>query len=596
MRTHLRSRFYLALAAMAMVLGLSTCTADSPTEPQQQPAPSGGGTTTPSTTWNITITSSRPQLEVNGTRSTTLTIRVRDSVTNALPPDGAVVLLSTSLGEFGALGSGAMSAQVALLQGVAQILLFAGDEAGTAVVTARLESSFGQLSIPFVVTPTPPDATPTPEPDIFFLDQVVPDEGGPEGGYEARILGQHIECPVRVFFGPNPADVLSVSASQIRVRVPRNDNVPAPPAVGRLPVDVIVTINTNGSREQTDTLVSGFTYVRGDSPGVQPVIFSVTPNVGPNEGGTRVTINGDGFQSPVQVTFERGSAVLEAQLVSVSRTQIVAVSPPAVGFGNDLRNQQVDLRVKNSLNGLQVVSTNAFRYGVAFAVFAADPSAGPFEGGTRVTIFGEGFDEPLVVDFGSLRQQVLSVTGNQILVRTVALAVNGVCQDVSLPVRVTHLETNQTAQGGSFTYLVEQFAPAISSTSPSTLSQSPGVVTINGTNFRQQIQVTFDERPVIVNSITNTQIVANFPSLPSSSFDSEACDDNGDNFEGERFVVTPFELVVTDLVTGCSDALSVNVTPNDQSCRNDIAPTPTPTTVPPSPTPTVTPTSTPLPP
>jgi hypothetical protein len=47
-----------------------------------------------------------------------------------------------------------------------------------------------------------------------------------------------------------------------------------------------VTINVNEAGERTDTLVSGFTYVRGDSPGVQPVIFSVTPNIGPNEGGT----------------------------------------------------------------------------------------------------------------------------------------------------------------------------------------------------------------------------------------------------------------------------------------------------------------------
>ena len=123
--------------------------------------------------------------------------------------------------------------------------------------------------------------------------------------------------------------------------------------------------------------------------------------------------------------------MLEAQVESVSRTQLVVISPPAVGFGNDLRNQQVDIRVRNQLNGLEVVRANAFRYGVAFSVFAVDPSSGPFTGGTRVTIFGEGFDEPLVVDFGDVRQQVLSVTGNEILVRTAAIRVGGNCQDRS---------------------------------------------------------------------------------------------------------------------------------------------------------------------
>jgi IPT/TIG domain-containing protein len=212
-----------------------------------------------------------------------------------------------------------------------------------------------------------------------------------------------------------------------------------------------------------------------------------------------------------------------------------------------------------------------------------------------VTIFGEGFDEPLTVDFGTLRQQVLSVTGNQILVRTVPLLLPlASCTNQSLPVTVRHLETNQTAVGPSFTYLVAQFAPTIISTIPSVLSQNPGEVTINGTNFRQQLQVTFDGRPVIVSTISNNQIVGTFPSIPNGSFDTEQCDDNHDNFLGERFVITPFNLVVTDLETRCTDTLSVNVRPADQSCRNDVAPTPTPTTPPPTATPQPTPTNTPL--
>ena len=58
-------------------------------------------------------------------------------------------------------------------------------------------------------------------------------------------------------------------------------------------------------------------------------------------------------------------------------------------------------------------------------------------------------------------------------------------------------------------------------------------------------------------------------------------------------MTTPLELVVTDLETGCEDTLTVNVRPNDTSCRNDIAPTPTP--APPTDTPQPTPTNTPLP-
>ncbi len=201
-----------------------------------------------------------------------------------------------------------------------------------------------------------------------------------------------------------------------------------------------------------------------------------------------------------------------------------------------------------------------------------------------------------MVDFGDVRQQVLSVTGNEILVRTAALRPDGTCQDASLPVRVTHLETNQTAEGGSFTYLIEQLAPNITSTTPSTLSQSPGQVTINGVNFRPTSEVTFGDRPVVVNSVTSTQIVGTFSDIPNGDLDENPCNDNGDSQEGKKFVTTPFELVVTDVETGCSDSLFVNVRPTNTSCRDDIAPTPTPLPPTITPTPQPTPTNTPVPP
>jgi hypothetical protein len=197
-----------------MLLALANCTTDSPTEPRQQPPPSGDGSVTPSTTWNITLSSSRPQLEVNGTRSTTISIRVRDSRNGSLPPNGATLTVSTTLGEFGAVGSGAGAVVLALQDGFAATALFPGDEAGTASVTASLESSFGQISVPIVV-PDTPIATATPEIPVFFLERVEPDEGSPDGGEIVRILGQEIETPVRVFFGPNPADVLSVTSNAI---------------------------------------------------------------------------------------------------------------------------------------------------------------------------------------------------------------------------------------------------------------------------------------------------------------------------------------------------------------------------------------------
>jgi hypothetical protein len=399
-----------------------------------------------------------------------------------------------------------------------------------------------------------------------------------------------------------PAEVLSVTGDTIRVRTPRNDTVP--PA-GRLTVDVAVTINALQADQLSDTLVAGFTYTR-ESVELQPEIFSVTPNVGPNEGGTRVVINGDGFQSPTQVTFEESETIVEAEVVSVSRTQIVVISPAAVGFGAGLKDQLVDIRVRNQQNGLEAVRSGAFRYGIAFAIFSIDPNRGPAAGGTRVTIFGEGFDEPLVVDFGDTRQQVLSVTGNQILVRTVPVEIVGCSAGGGGTVLVTHLESNATAAGPAFTYEVPQ--PQINGISPTTIQQSGGPVRIFGVNFDTQVRVTIDTdtaspaRPAVVNSVSSTEINATFPSLPDADLQSASCDDNLDGFLGQRFVITPAQIVVTGAVTGCSADFLVNVQPFNTLCRNDFAPTPTPlpTSTPQptgtaTPTPTQTPTRTPTP-
>ena len=59
------------------------------------------------------------------------------------------------------------------------------------------------------------------------------------------------------------------------------------------------------------TLSAAFTYLEGQAP----TLYVLTPNNGPNEGGTRVTITGVGFQYPVQVLF----GTQQAQVVSVGR-------------------------------------------------------------------------------------------------------------------------------------------------------------------------------------------------------------------------------------------------------------------------------------
>ncbi|HVS16820.1 MAG TPA: IPT/TIG domain-containing protein [Thermoanaerobaculia bacterium] len=545
----------------ALVVSLA-CSTDSPTEPRQNPQPPGGQPPS-SGAFTITLGLSANQQSVGSPDPITITVTVRQTSNNQPPPNGTTVELRTTLGSFNAPGSGQQTGFVELLNGTAQVLLFAGDVAGTAQVTARLQDSIAQASVSFVGSVT------------FFLQSLTPTIGSPNGGETVRITGGGFREPARVTFGGFPAQVLSVTNDTIRVRTPAIDL----PVGGSQRVSVTVTIGLNTEFEQTDTLANAFTYTRGGSSN-QPVIFSVTPNSGPNEGGTRVVIEGDGFQTPVQVLFGQGSSPatfsgIEAVVESVTSTRIVALTPTATGFGQDNQNSEVAILVRNRNSGEATIQSNAFRYGVSVLITSVGPASGPYTGGQLVTVFGQGFDEPVAVSLAGFAQQIVSVTGTEILVRTVAIDPSS-CADVSGPSSVTNIETGDTAQGPEFTYRVEAFTPRITGINPNR-GDGGELVTITGSNFTSTVEVLFeigDGFNGTIQSVGATSLTVRVPTPPPSAFDTESCDDNADGTAGERYIDTQADVVITDNLTTCSSTFRGGFTfePVDTSCRNDVGP------------------------
>jgi PKD repeat protein len=382
---------------------------------------------------------------------------------------------------------------------------------------------------------------------------------------------------VRVLFGGVPAEVLSVTPQVIRVRTPAIDL----PVGGTQRVSVSVTVGLNTEDQLTDTLPDVFTYTRGGTPS-DPVIFSVTPNNGPNEGGTRVVIEGDGFESPVQVLFGSGGSPatfsgIEAVVESVTSTRIVVVSPTATGFGQNNLNQEVSILVRNRNSGDAVIQSNAFRYGVGVIITSIGPGEGPFTGGQLVTLFGQGFDEPVAVSLAGFAQPIISVTGTEIIVRTVAIQPNG-CTDIAGPSAVTNVETGASATGPNYTYRVASSAPRITGISPRT-GTGGETATITGSNFTTDTVFVFadggNEASATILNVSPSQATITVPGPPRGfEFDAQACDDNGDGQEGERFIATPVDVIARDLLTTCeftsSSAFTYN--PTDTSCRGDVAP------------------------
>lgn len=568
MRASIRLRNTLLAIGLALALGCSADDAKSPTAPTAPPLP-------PASTVNVTVSSSAAALEVNATEPATITIRAVRSDTGIPVPNLTQAAVTTSLGGFGSVG-GPAEVTLELVNGQATVSFFPGPTVGTASLRAQVSTGVGLTSVQIGEAGVP--AT-------FFLASVQPNTGSPQGGETVTIHGGGFSDPIRVTIDGVPANIQNATASTIRVTTPRctDDDCFVAGAIFR--VDVAVTINLNEEGQATDTLSNGFSYVNGGGGStLQPTIFSLTPSSGPNEGGTQVTINGDGFEAPVSVEFGTDGTYTAAQIVSVTRTRIVVLSPPATGFGQGNLNRLVNIRVTNQASGRFTVASAAYRYGVDLIITAMGPTSGPTEGGQLVTIYGQGFDEPVAVSFtgcsgiGSVGQAAISVSGTEIVIRTSAV-VPTTCGDIVCSgVRVVNIETGDFADAGiGYVYdLGATASPVISSVSPSSGSQSGGTpVTILGANFASLVSVSFvvggDGFSAPITSSNGTTIHVTTPAIPNGSMSTETCNIDADPETGTRYISTPGDLVVTNLDNGCSITLpgAFLFNPANTACQGD---------------------------
>lgn len=570
MKTHLVNRNpLLAAVCLGLVALLAGCSTDSPSEPEQTPAPPGGGGGGGTSNFTISVTADPVSLPAGSTDASTISVQVRRRDNGQPPANGTTIVVSTSLGELGSLGSGLRSGVLTLINGNAQTLLFPGPTAGTAVIQARLEGSIGQANVRIETEAT------------FFVSFVQPNQGSPNGGDTVTIVGGGFVEPVRVTFGSVAAQVVSVGPGSIRVVVPPSTQ--AVPTGTTRPVDVVVTIHLNELDEQSDQLGSGYIYTPGGSVS-QPAVASLNPTSGVNEGGTRVVITGSGFQPPVQVLFGQGNTAatfngVEGTVESATETQIVVRTPSATGFGQDNQNETVNVLVRNLQNGFSTIALSAFRYGATIVITSFTPDQVVFDSQDTVTIFGQGFEAPVTVSLAGIQAQVLNVSGSEIRVRAPIPTVSG-CSDVVGAIQVVNVNSgaSDTSNGGDgpalgpFRFRVP--APVVTGALPSSGPAAGGTnVTVSGTGFDAPVRVLFGDSAGSVVSVNaaGTAISVLTPSF--SDFDSEPCDDTpGDGQEGTRLRRATVDVTEVNLLTGCEDTLTGGFTfIPDTTCVGDDA-------------------------
>jgi PKD repeat protein len=566
--------------ALAFVVALG-CTS-SPTEPKgssgtpQTPKPPP-----PTVSFSVAVTANPNQLTEGSPSASNIVVNVVRS-DGQVPADGSVVHVTTTLGGFGSIG-GPSAVDLELVNGRASAALFpSATDTGTAAVAAIFTPVGTTTSFTGAANVRISQAA------TFFVSSVSPGVGNPQGGDTVQILGGGFVAPVRVTFNGAAATVKSTTGGIITVVTPSAAAAGVSVGVGQTaPVTVAVTINVNKPNQAVDSVPQGFTYALGGGT-QQPAVFSVTPTLGTNDGGTLVTIVGDGFQAPVQVLFGLGASStsfngVEATVQSVTTNKVVVVTPAATGFGSNLKNTVVNVLVKNVNSGFSTVASQVFKYGTTVQITAMSQGSGSSQGGTRVAIDGSGFSAPVAVSFTfsgvSVAQQVVSVTGTEIVILTSAAPIPAQCPANGLISSTAVSEVNiSTGDGASapigFNFTVVQ--PLVSSVNPASGSAG-SLITLNGSGFTASSQVVFGDPgsgiTVAPSSVSadGTMLKVVVPSEPLSFFPTVSCINSG-----TMSISTTISVTVTNSDDRCTSTFRNGFTlnPPDGSCRNQTQPPP----------------------
>lgn len=311
------------------------------------------------------------------------------------------------------------------------------------------------------------------------IASMSPTTGPAAGATSVTIQGTGFSGTSRVYFGSNEAtNVTVVSPTRITAISP----------VGRGAVNVRVI--TEGGGTSADSVASAFTYVGGS------IVHSVSPNSGPSDGGTVVTINGEDFLPESTVSF---GATPAASVTYVSPTVLEAVTP-AGGTGS------VEVRV--TTNGYtDARSWGTFTYqGGAPRLTNVSPPRGSVAGGQYITLSGAGFDTVTAVMFGNVSVPFTAVHDTLI---TLYSPPGSQAETVEVSV-VNPNGTSAPGAGSRFTF---GDAPAISSITPAVGYPEGGtVVTLTGYSLTGTTVVKFGATPATSFSVvSDTRISAIAP-------------------------------------------------------------------------------------
>ena len=214
-----------------------------------------------------------------------------------------------------------------------------------------------------------------------MVHSVVPAVGTVEGGLTVEVHGAGFVQPLLVNFGTKPLeDVTIINAGTLQGTTPAADQAG--------PIDVVVSTGYGSSMA-----ADAFTYLGDLDPGTDVVILAVTPPVGPSSGGNLVTIVAKGLTEAADTTITFGGVPAVIKGVD-GAAHVVLVEAPSGEEGS------VDVILSNSHG--EDLREAGYTYQPFVKVYEVLPNFGPLDGGTAITVDGDGFVPGLQVRVGAL--------------------------------------------------------------------------------------------------------------------------------------------------------------------------------------------------
>ena len=269
-------------------------------------------------------------------------------------------------------------------------------------------------------------------------------------------------------------------------------------------------------------------------------IANIQPTLFRPQGGEQVVITGYGFRLPLRVYFDFGDRTKEAFIVSVTNDQVVAITPAVdLGVGQKREAKLVLVSEAGTLYELRLSPDTVLTYMSEVlrpSVLVTSPQSGPLTGGTRVWIFGEGFQAPVQIFFGDAEAQIVSaVTYGQLAVIAPPGRALG-----NVPIRINNIGSDTTTTfANGFRYVAPM---SFSSIFPTTGSSRGGTdITIRGGGFEEPVFVVVADTAAQVLSVTPTEIRARTGEVALKKCDDRTGDvvvvniDNGSSVTGSKF-------------------------------------------------------------